>query len=76
MAHPRNESPDSINPVFWISIMGFLPPTDNPAAVENAAPSLLTGINSMVGSAFINRYNQFVSLSGNQTTCVTPLALI
>ena len=68
MAHPRSESPDSIMPVFWMRMTGFLPPADNPAAVEKAWPSRLTGTKSMDGSSRISTYKKLVSLSGSHTT--------
>src|SRR5919202_2975134 len=57
-------------------IMGVFPPTESPAAMEKAKPSRLTGTSWSDGSACISRYNQLVSLSGNQTTCVTPFFFI
>src|SRR5688572_604090 len=76
MVHPRMESPDSISPVFWISMSGVLPPAEIPDAAENARPSRFTPTRVSVGSAFISRNSQFVSLSGSQTTCVTPFFFI
>ena len=72
MPQPRNESPDSIMPVFWMRMTGLLPPAAKPAAVEKAWPSRLTGTRSRVGSSRISTYRKLVSLSGSQTTCVTP----
>src|SRR5258705_6494593 len=74
--HPRIESPDSIRPVFWISTRGVLPPTEMPAAAENASPSRLMPTSVSDGSAFISTNSQLVSLSGSQTTCVTPFFFI
>ena len=54
MPQPRNESPDSIMPVFWMRMTGLLPPAAKPAAVEKAWPSRLTGTRSRVGSSRIS----------------------
>src|SRR5436309_1741291 len=70
------ESPDSIIPVFWIRISGLRPAAASPAAIEQAWPSRLTPTRRKDGSACINRNSQLVSLSGSQTTSVTPFAFI
>ena len=75
-SQPRIESPDSIIPVFWIRIIGLRPPAASPAAIEQACPSRLTPTSRSDGSACISRYSQLVSLSGSQTTSVTPFFFI
>src|SRR5438094_414380 len=57
-------------------IKGFRPPAASPAAIEQAWPSRLTPTRRNDGSACINRNSQLVSLSGSQTTSVTPFAFI
>ena len=63
-------------PVFWIRISGLRPPICSPAAIEQAWPSRVTPTRRSDGSAFISRYSQLVSLSGSQTTSVTPFCFM
>src|SRR6266849_6327002 len=57
-------------------IKGLRPPAASPAATEQACPSRLTPTRRSDGSACIKRNSQLVSLSGSQTTSVTPFAFI
>ena len=63
-------------PVFWIRISGLRPPACSPAAIEQACPSRVTPTRRSDGSAFISIYSQLVSLSGSQTTSVTPFCFM
>src|SRR5919106_24990 len=80
VAHEDSDRPLGLPGLFkghrnpWC--VGVFPPTASPAAVEKACPSRLTAIRCRDGSAFISRYSQLVSLSGSQTTWVTPFFFI
>src|SRR5215510_5810660 len=71
----RRASPASKKPVHWIITIGCLPPRINPAAMAIASPSRHARIRCRPGSACRAGSHRPSSLSGIQTTCVTPQPL-